>query len=87
MTIEQTVDIPASRHVSFDLPFTVPIGKAKMALVVYPEGNEAPAEQSPAIEEAAEQTTPLTDLLSGILSHASDISPDELRAERLSKYQ
>ncbi|GHV75202.1 hypothetical protein AGMMS49942_00230 [Spirochaetia bacterium] len=78
MIIEQTVEIPANRRVTFDLPYTFPIGKAKVALVVYPEENRAPAEIS--------EATPLTDRLSGILSHADDISPDELRAERLSKY-
>ena len=41
MTIEQTVDIPASRHIAFDLPFTFPIGKAKVALTVTSEGETA----------------------------------------------
>jgi hypothetical protein len=80
MTIEQTVEIPASRRVTFDLPFTFPVGKAKVALVVFPE---LPAEAARPVDPAH---TPLTDRLSGILSHAGDISPDELRAERLSKY-
>ncbi|GHT79671.1 hypothetical protein FACS1894130_09100 [Spirochaetia bacterium] len=41
MTIEQTVEIPASRHVSFDLPFTFPVGRAKVALTVTSEGEPA----------------------------------------------
>ncbi|GHV59525.1 hypothetical protein AGMMS49579_27110 [Spirochaetia bacterium] len=41
MTIEQTIDIPASRHVTFDLPFTFPIGKTKVALTVTFEGETA----------------------------------------------
>jgi hypothetical protein len=41
MTIEQTVDIPASRHVAFDLPFTFPVGKAQVALTVTSEGETA----------------------------------------------
>jgi hypothetical protein len=86
MTIEQTVEIPASRRVTFDLPVTFPVGKAKAALVVYPEENRAPVDRSPPIQAGTKQTTPLTDRLSGILSHVGDISPDELRAERLSKY-
>jgi hypothetical protein len=94
MTIEQTVDIPASRRVTFDLPLTFPVGKAKVALVVYPEHpakippeeKHAPMERSHPIQAGTGQATPLTDRLSGILSHVGDISPDELRAERLSKY-
>jgi hypothetical protein len=86
MTIEQTVEIPASRRVTFDLPSTFPVGKAKVALVVYPEEDRAPVERSHPIQAGIEQATPLTDRLSGILSHIGDISPDELRAERLSKY-
>jgi hypothetical protein len=37
MTIEQTVEIPASRRVTFDLPFTFPVGKAKAELILTPE--------------------------------------------------
>jgi hypothetical protein len=36
MTLEQTVEIPASRHVSFDLPFTFPVGRAKAELILTP---------------------------------------------------
>jgi hypothetical protein len=32
------------------------------------------------------QPTPLTDSLCGLLSHVGDISPEEIREERLSKY-
>jgi hypothetical protein len=94
MTIEQTVEIPVSRRVTFDLPVTFPVGKAKVTLVVYPEHpaklppeeNRAPMERAPSIKAGTGQATPLTDRLSGILPHVGDISPDELRAERLSKY-
>jgi hypothetical protein len=94
MTIEQTVEIPASRRVTFDLPATFPVGKAKGALVAYPEHpaklppeeNRVPVERSHPIKTGTEQATPLTDRLSGILSHIGDIRPDELRTERLSKY-
>jgi hypothetical protein len=37
MTIEQTVEIPASRRITFDLPLTFPVGKVIVALVVFPE--------------------------------------------------
>jgi len=32
MTIEQTVEIPASRRIFLDLPFELPIGKAKITI-------------------------------------------------------
>ncbi|MDR1784963.1 MAG: hypothetical protein LBR23_00630 [Spirochaetaceae bacterium] len=32
MTIEQTVEIPASRRVSFDLPASVPVGRVRIKL-------------------------------------------------------
>ncbi|GHU51096.1 hypothetical protein FACS1894200_10970 [Spirochaetia bacterium] len=37
MTIEQIVEIPASRRITFDLPFTVPVGTAKVELKVSPD--------------------------------------------------
>jgi hypothetical protein len=37
-------------------------------------------------EEKPRRSTPLTDRLCGLLSHVGDISPEEIRAERLSKY-
>ena len=38
MTITQTVEIPASRRISLDLPLDLPIGMAK--ITVYPNTNE-----------------------------------------------
>ena len=37
MTIEQTIEIPASHRVFLDLPVELPIGKAKVKLTVIPE--------------------------------------------------
>jgi hypothetical protein len=37
-------------------------------------------------ERNAESSTPLTDRLSGILSHVKDTSPQDIREERLNKY-
>jgi hypothetical protein len=47
MTIEQTVEIPASRRVIFDLPLSFPVGKAKAALVVFPDSEAASAAPAP----------------------------------------
>ena len=41
MTIEQTVEVPANRHVAFDLPYTFPVGKAKVEITVTSEGETA----------------------------------------------
>jgi hypothetical protein len=39
MTIEQTVDIPASRkiHLDFEVPLSLPVGKARVELTVTPD--------------------------------------------------
>jgi hypothetical protein len=37
MTISQTVEIPANRRISLDLPLHLPLGKAKVELIVTPE--------------------------------------------------
>jgi hypothetical protein len=39
MTIEQTVEIPVSRkiHLDFEVPFSLPLGKARVELTVIPE--------------------------------------------------
>jgi hypothetical protein len=37
MTIEQTIDIQADHRIFFDLPFELPIGKARVKLTVIPE--------------------------------------------------
>jgi len=40
MTIEQTVEIPPNHRLVFDLPFELPIGKARVELTVTPEQNK-----------------------------------------------
>jgi len=37
MTIEQTIEIQPNHRLVFDLPFELPIGKAKVKLTVIPE--------------------------------------------------
>ena len=36
MTIEQTVEIPASRRIFLDLPLELPVGKARVEIKVSP---------------------------------------------------
>jgi hypothetical protein len=49
MTIEQTVEIPASRkiHLDFEVPLSLPVGKAKVALTVTPDEPLADGEATP----------------------------------------
>jgi len=37
MTIEQTIEIQPNHRLVFDLPFELPVGKAKVKLTVIPE--------------------------------------------------
>ena len=37
MTIEQTIEINDDRRIELELPFELPIGKARMALTIIPE--------------------------------------------------
>ena len=39
MTIEQTIEITASRRIFLDLPLDLPIGKAKVELTITPEAS------------------------------------------------
>jgi hypothetical protein len=40
MTIEQIIEIPPNRRLVLDLPFELPIGRAKVELTVTPEKRE-----------------------------------------------
>jgi len=84
MTIEQTVEIPASRRVLLEIfaPNEIPAGPARVELKFTPIiDNECEFLPKP-----NEQATPHTDALLGILSGIGDISLDEIRSERLSKH-
>jgi hypothetical protein len=37
MTIEQTIEVPASRRITLDLPQELPVGKARVELTITPE--------------------------------------------------
>ena len=43
MTIEQTVDIPPNHRLELDLPFELPVGRARVELTIIPEEKENPA--------------------------------------------
>jgi hypothetical protein len=64
IAIQQTVDIPADRHLSLDVPETVPTGRVNVCLVF-----DTSAETS---ASAAAETVPAgDDVVSRLLSHTS----------------
>jgi hypothetical protein len=77
MVIEQTVEIPVNRRIFLDLPLALPAGKAKLELKVTPVSAQ--------LDKLQSSETPLSDRLLGAFS-GSDLSLEQLRAERLSKY-
>jgi len=88
MTIEQTVEIPANHRVFFDLPPELPTGRTKVALTFTPltataqGGMEKIRLTKPMIDEMlqGEALRSLTGLLH------TEMTADEIRAERLRKY-
>jgi hypothetical protein len=44
MIIEQTVEIPPNHRLVFDLPFELPVGKARVELTVTPEQSKIAGE-------------------------------------------
>jgi hypothetical protein len=80
MTIQQTIEIPVDHRLTLEVPREIPAGKAILTFTPAPK---IPAAVKPGNEK---QATPISDRLLGIASHLGDISLDELRTERLSKY-
>jgi hypothetical protein len=80
MTIEQTVEIPADHRLTLEVPPEIPAGRTILAFT------PAPVKPIDNIKKPSKSHTPLTDRLSGILSHVKDMSPQEIREERLNKY-
>jgi len=89
MTIQRTVDIPADRRLVIDVPAEMPAGMAKMELV-FTSLSEPPQEKSKTgirldkqmIDELLQDEVLRS--LTGILH--TEMSIDEIRAERLKKY-
>jgi hypothetical protein len=91
MTIEQTVDIPANRRLTIEVPLQVPIGKTSV-VIQFPVPDE-PLSKGKLFKSKKELDdflknahTPISDSLTGILAHLGDITVDQIREERLAKY-
>ncbi|GHV08518.1 hypothetical protein FACS189485_20100 [Spirochaetia bacterium] len=82
MTLEQTIEIPASRHVAFDLPFTFPIGKVKVELIITPEplASRTPEPIAPIVVETDVEKYPWEASI-GLFKDAA-FSSEELFKER-----
>jgi hypothetical protein len=72
MIVEQTVEIPASRRLFFDLPLEFPIGKAKVEVKSVNEPNR----------EQTDSEDPVTARLNAVYqSQSSRMADDLLRAQ------
>jgi hypothetical protein len=103
MTIEQTIEVPANRRLTIDIPPEVPSGiTARVELKLFPfvKNEDKPAEANaqagklPKLrltkkeldEMMVNAQTPISDSLTGILAHLGDITIEQIREERLTKY-
>jgi hypothetical protein len=87
MTITQTVDIPADRHVFFDFlaPREIPAGKTRVEVKLMPVVEK----QDTALKNAKEGTSPHpnSDALFALFSQIrGKVDIDEIRTERLAKH-
>ena len=88
MTIEQTIEIPASRRIFLDLPLELPIGRAKVEFTITPE-TEPKASVDGKIRLTKEMKEKLLQgeklrSLTGILH--TEMSIEDIREERLAKH-
>jgi len=86
MTIEQTIEIPASRRITLDLPQELPTGKAKVELSFTPLSDVPQVQGSGKIHltklmiDELLEGEPLRSL-TGLLHN--EINADDIRAERI----
>jgi len=97
MTITQTVEIPANRRLSIEVPRDIPAGKAQIELKVIPfvKKEEISLANKPQklrltkneLDEMLKNAkTPISDSLTGILAHLGDITIEQIRDERLARH-
>jgi hypothetical protein len=91
MTFEQTVDIPVDHRLTLEIPREIPAGKTMLALTLIPipteekpKKNDLPVVTEEMLNEMFEGS--ITQSLTGIL-HLSDMTLEEIRSERLRKYE
>jgi len=84
MTITQTVEIPADRRLTIDIPREVPLGKAQVELKVIPFAKKEEKPEPP-LKCLIGVETPLSDSLLGIAANLGNVTLDELRDEWLTE--
>jgi len=89
MTIEQTIEVPASRRIFLDLPPELPVGKTKIELILTTLSNAPQPKYGEKIRLTKQKKEKLLQgktlrSLTGILY--TDMSVEEIREERLAKY-
>ena len=87
MTIEQTIEIPADRRITMEVPPEIPVGKAIIAFTPVANAPQVGTREkihiTKSMMEALLQDETLLSL-SGILH--TDMSAEEIRDERLAKH-
>ena len=82
MIITQTVEIPADRCITLEIPHEIPTGRARLELNVIPFVKK-PETPLKALEGVA---TPIADSLLGVAAHLGNMTLDEIRKEKLVKH-
>ena len=96
MTIEQTVEIPASHRLVIDVPREVPEGPVVLTFTpaaarrsepaLSADEGASPHPNSDALKRILSQPTPRADALLGVAANLGDITLEQIREERLAKY-
>jgi len=95
MTITQTVEIPADRRITLDIPREVPAGKAQVEVreIPFVKKEEKPlAAKSLKLRLTKKEldemlnNSPITRELTGILSDLGNITIEQIRDERLARH-
>jgi len=83
MTITQTIEIPADRRITLEIPREIQTGPVILTFTPASTAKQNAADQSSVKSGATPHTDALLDILSKI---GGDIDTDEIRAERLAKH-
>ena len=85
MTITQTIDIPADRRITLEVPQQIPSGKARVELNIIPFAKKDD-KSDPPLKALAGISTPIADSLLGVAANLGNITLDKIREEKLAKY-
>jgi len=98
MAITQTIEVPADRRITLEVPREIPTGataRVEFKVIPFPVKDENTASPTSSklrlskdeLEDILQNAkTPYTDALTGILSDLGNITIEQIREERLAKY-